>query len=66
METTDTHKDDLALWKWRSTLCNVFFCTAWPAVTGEDPVWWLHTGYPELAGYLSPGLQGTGTAGAEN
>lgn len=57
---------DWALWEWRSTLCKVPFCTAWPAVAGEDPVWWPHAGYPELPGYLSPGLHGTGTAVAGN
>lgn len=42
------------------------FSTAWPAVVGEDPVWWLHMGYPELSGCLSPGLHSTGTAAAGN
>lgn len=29
------------------------FCVAWSDVAGEDPVLWLHMGYPELPGCLS-------------
>lgn len=42
------------------------FCMVWSAVAGEGLVWLLHTGYPELPGYISPGLHGTGTAAAGN